>query len=71
MYRDPKARVLLQFSGRARVASGAERDKVYENAPEFEQRADPDRKGAGLIIDLDKVEGMLGLGEDGKPRLFR
>jgi len=72
MYRKPAERVLLQFSGRARVATDpAESARVYESAPEFEQKADPDRKGAGLIIDLDRVEGMLGLGEDGKPRWVR
>src|SRR6202000_112917 len=37
MYRDPKTRVVLQLMGRARVAEGAERDQVYDNAPEFER----------------------------------
>jgi hypothetical protein len=71
MYRNPATRVVLQFAGRARVAEGAERDRVYDNAPEFERKADADKKGVGLIVDLDKVEGFLGMGEDGKPRFLR
>jgi hypothetical protein len=68
MYRHPGQRVFLQFSGRARVAEGPDRERVYDSAPEFEQKADPDRKGVGVIIDLDKVEGILGLDADGKRR---
>ncbi len=68
MYRHPTQRVFLQFSGRACVAEGAERDKVYDSAPEVERRSDPERKGVGVIIDLDKVEGVLGLDEAGQRR---
>ena len=57
--------------GRARIAEGAERDRVYESAPEFEQRADPERKGVGVIVDLDRVEGMLGLDDQGQRRGVR
>jgi hypothetical protein len=71
MYRDPGKRIILQFGGRARLAQGAERDAVYEAAPEPEQRADADRKGAGVVIDLERVEGIMGMGEDGKPRFVR
>jgi len=69
--RNPDTRVILQLSGRARVAKGAERDRVFTNAPEIEQRADPDRKGAGVIVDLDRVEGLLGFDAEGKPRFVR
>jgi hypothetical protein len=68
MYRHPAQRVFLQFSGRARLAEGADRDRVYDLAPEFEQKADPDKKGVGVVIDLDKVEGILGFDADGKRR---
>jgi len=68
MYRHPAQRVILQFAGRARVAAGDERDRVYDLAPEFEQKADPEKKGVAVIIDLDKVEGILGLDADGKRR---
>jgi pyridoxine/pyridoxamine 5'-phosphate oxidase len=69
--RNPDTRVVLQLAGRARRVEGAERDQVYANAPEFEQRADADKKGAGVVVDLDRVEGFLGMGADGKPRFVR
>ena len=72
LYRDGPKRVILQFAGRAHIATDpAERERVYAAAPEIEQRADPEKKGGGVVIDLDRAEGMLGLGEDGKPKLFR
>jgi hypothetical protein len=37
----------------------AERERVFENAPEHEQKSDPERKGATIVIDLAKVEGVL------------
>ncbi|HEY1427747.1 MAG TPA: pyridoxamine 5'-phosphate oxidase family protein [Caulobacteraceae bacterium] len=69
--RNPDTRVILQLSGRARVAQGADRDRVYANAPEIEQRADAEKKGAGVLVDLDRVEGLLGFDADGKPRFVR
>jgi predicted pyridoxine 5'-phosphate oxidase superfamily flavin-nucleotide-binding protein len=71
MMRNPDTRVILQLMGRARVAQGADRERVYANAPEIEQRADADKKGAGVIVDLDRVEGLLGFDADGKPRFVR
>ncbi|MGH7024587.1 MAG: pyridoxamine 5'-phosphate oxidase family protein [Caulobacteraceae bacterium] len=68
MYRDGARRVFLQFAGRARVASGAERDRVYDLAPEFERKQDPEKNGVAVVIDLDKVEGLLGFDPEGKPR---
>lgn len=57
---------VLQFHGRARIVTDeAERKRVFENAPEREQAADPERKGAAVIIDLDRVEGVLRSGPDG------
>jgi len=51
---------LLQFQGRARIATDtAERNRVFENSPEREQKSDPERKGNAIIIDLDKVEGPV------------
>jgi predicted pyridoxine 5'-phosphate oxidase superfamily flavin-nucleotide-binding protein len=69
--RNPDTRVVLQLIGRARRVEGDERDQVYANAPEIEQRADAEKKGAGVIVDLDRVEGFLGMGPDGKPRFVR
>ena len=71
MYRSPAQRVMLQFAGRARPAKGADRDRVFENAPEFERNADPERKGLGFIVDLDKVEGLMGLDDAGNRRMLR
>jgi len=72
MYRDQGKRILLQFAGRARlVTDPEERDRVYAAAPEIEQRADPERKGEGVVIDLDRVEGMLGLNAEGRPNFVR
>ena len=71
MFRNPQTRAMLQFQGRARLAAGAERTQVYENAPEIERNADPNREGAGVIVDLDRVEGLLGFDEAGKPRFIR
>ncbi len=65
MYRSA-ATPFLQFQGRARIATyAAERNRVFENSPEREQKSDPGRKGNAVIIDLDKVEGILRFGTDG------
>ena len=57
---------LLNFQGRARIATdAAERNRVFENAPERERNSDPERKGIAIIIDLDKVEGVLRFGANG------
>ena len=34
-------------------------DRVYEGSPALEQRADPERKGIAIIIELDKVSGLF------------
>ncbi|MCH8939843.1 MAG: pyridoxamine 5'-phosphate oxidase family protein [Chloroflexi bacterium] len=50
----------LQFQGRARVEEDqAICDRVYEGSPALEQRADPERKGIAIIIELDKVSGLF------------
>lgn len=69
IYRHPAQRVVLQFAGRARVVEGAERDRVYDQAPEFERNADLGKKGLAVVIDLDKVTGVLGLDADGQRRV--
>jgi len=57
---------VLQFHGRARVAeSEQERSRVFDMAPEREQAADPERKGVAVIVDLDRVEGVL-IGPNGR-----
>jgi len=64
-FRSPTTPV-LQFHGRARIAeSDQERSNVFESAPEREQGADPERKGVAVIIDLERVEGVLKFGASG------
>jgi hypothetical protein len=51
----------LIFEGRAHTESGAAvRDHVFDHSPVVEQRADPERNGVAIIIDVDKVTGRLG-----------
>jgi hypothetical protein len=38
---------------------------VFEAAPEREGNGDPERKGLALVIELDKVSGVLGFSADG------
>jgi hypothetical protein len=65
VYRSPTTPV-LQFHGRARVATDeAERTRVSDNAPERERNADPERKGAAVIVDLDRIEGVIKFGPEG------
>lgn len=54
-------RGFMIFHGSARVDdSEAVRDKVYDNAHEFERNQDPDRKGIAVLIDLERVDGFFG-----------
>ena len=71
MFRNPQGPVILQFYGRARVAEGAERDRVYDLSPEYERKQDPERKGVGVVVDLDRVEGLLGVDAEGQRRWVR
>jgi Pyridoxamine 5'-phosphate oxidase len=61
----------LQFQGRARIATDeAERKKVFENSPEFEQSRDTERTGTAVIIELESVTGVLRFGANG-PELVK
>ena len=58
LYRDTKTRTTLIFQGRGHIDTNQEvRDRVFELAPEVEQNHDPNRKGAALIIDLERMQG--------------
>lgn len=46
----------LSFRGRARVDPDA-RDAVYGNMVELERKADPDRAGVAVVIDVEQVIG--------------
>jgi hypothetical protein len=71
MYRNPKTLIMLQLVGRARLVEGDQRDRVYDNAPEFERNSDPQKKGVAVLVDIDQVEGFLGMTADGQRRLVR
>jgi len=63
MIRNPETRSTLNFRGRATLESSEEvRNRVYENAPENEQKADPERKGQPLILDVDRLDGRTPAG---------
>lgn len=48
---------LLQFSGRAHVTDSAEeRERAFSLSHEREQKADPERKGIAVIVDLDEAK---------------
>ena len=58
MYRDPPARANLTFEGRAHFEADPEvRERVFDLAPEVEQKHDPGHISAALIIDIDRVTG--------------
>lgn len=52
----------LRFHGIARVAKdGAERDRAWELTNETEQGRDPEKKGVGILIRVDKIEELSGI----------
>jgi uncharacterized pyridoxamine 5'-phosphate oxidase family protein len=60
LYRSAEPRMMINFMGHAHFdSSEAVRKKVYESAPQAEQNADKERKGLALIIDLDRVTGVI------------
>lgn len=51
----------LRFHGRARVVeSGPEREKVWDVTIPAEQERDKEKKGVGVLIDVDKIELLSG-----------
>jgi hypothetical protein len=51
----------LIFEGRAHIDDAPDvRDHVFDQSPVVEKRADPERRGVAIIIDVDKVTGRLG-----------
>lgn len=51
----------LRFHGKARVADGAgEREKVWDLTIPAEQERDKEKKGFGILIDVERVELLSG-----------
>ena len=62
-YRDGP-RAMLMMNGRARIESDeAIRMRVFDMIPESEQNHDPARKGAAMIIEIDRMQGYTTGGE--------
>lgn len=60
-YRRNDPITVYQFHGRGRIHADEEaRERVYTGSPEPEQRADPERRGVALIVELERVEGRVG-----------
>ena len=58
LYRNPVDRVRWVFEGRARrVEDSAERQRIYDETPEFERNMDADMRGVAVVVDLDAVTG--------------
>jgi predicted pyridoxine 5'-phosphate oxidase superfamily flavin-nucleotide-binding protein len=52
---------IIRFYGDARVlTSGADRDKVWELIPEAERKPDPEKKGAAVLVRVDRIEEISG-----------
>ncbi len=71
-YHDPARRTSYSFQGRARIESDPEaRDRIFDNSNPREQYMDYHRRGAAIVVDLDRVEGRGpgGAGADGAGRL--
>ncbi len=61
LFRDPKTRVNFRFHGAAAIhEKGAVRDQVMARTVEPELEKDPERKGAAVIIRVDKVTNLAG-----------
>lgn len=57
-YHDPASRTSYTFYGRARVEQdAAARTAIFENSHPREQQMDFRRRGAAIVVDLDRVEG--------------
>ncbi|MBV8593913.1 MAG: hypothetical protein JOZ27_06405 [Caulobacteraceae bacterium] len=58
LYRDSPTRTTLVIRGRGRIAEDeAARGRVFALAPEVEQTHDPARRGAALIVDVERIVG--------------
>jgi general stress protein 26 len=61
LFRDPKSRVNWRFHGTATIhETGPLRDQVMARTVPAELEKDPERKGAAVIIKVDKVTNLGG-----------
>jgi hypothetical protein len=61
LFRDPKTRVNFRFHGAATVhQDGAIRDQVMARTVKDELDKDPERKGAAVVIRVNKITNLAG-----------
>jgi hypothetical protein len=66
IYRHTESHEMLEMSGRARLVDDDEEAKqIYEARLAAVQRVDPDMAGAAVIIDLDRVTGLIHAADTG------
>lgn len=57
----PYAGAALRFHGSARVIeNGDVRERIWEKTIKAEQDRDPEKKGVGVLIDVDRIELLSG-----------
>jgi hypothetical protein len=68
-YHDPASRTSYSFQGQARIESDPDaRDRIFDNSNPREQYMDYHRRGAAIVVDLDRVEGR---GPEGRVLMAR
>jgi hypothetical protein len=61
LFRDPKTRVNFRFHGAATIhQDGAIRDQVMARTVKDELDKDPERKGAAVVIRVNKITNLAG-----------
>lgn len=57
-FHDPESQVHYDLSGRARrVDDPDEANTIFERGPAFERNLDPARRGAAVVVDVERVTG--------------
>jgi hypothetical protein len=58
LYRDSSTRSTFVIRARGRIEDDPQvRERIFDRSPEVEQRHDLGRKGAALIIDVERITG--------------
>jgi hypothetical protein len=58
LYRNSPRRLTLTMSGRAEIAEGTVRDRIWALSPEVEKRHDPPRNGVAILIRITRLQGQ-------------
>ena len=61
MYRDPETKIAWKFYGRTAVhEDDSIREEVWERVVDVEKKADPEKQGFAVLIEIDLVETYSG-----------